>query len=64
MDRAQLEDVFRHPALLLGDHLAGLGAVGDRIRDGVHQEVALALSQQLLGLLKAEQQIKINSIKT
>merc|ERR1719447_2442861 len=42
-----------HLTLVLGHNLTSLGAVGDSIRDGVHQQVTLALSQQLLGMLKA-----------
>merc|ERR1719249_114870 len=45
--------ISSHLALVLGHNLTSLGAVGDRIRDSMHQQVTLALSQQLLGMLKA-----------
>merc|ERR1719456_709043 len=42
-----------HLPLVLGHNLTSLRAVGDSIRNGMHQQVTLALSQQLLGMLKA-----------
>merc|ERR1719180_749643 len=42
-----------HLTLLLGHDLASLGAVRNCIRNGMHQKITFALSQQLLGMLKA-----------
>merc|ERR1719370_1679018 len=64
LNSAQLEQGFSiievcfctlgsHLTLMLGHDLTSLGAVGDSIRDGMHQQVTLAFSQQLLGMLKA-----------